>query len=93
MLFALDVETALLAIYEARGVFPPAYARWSDPPSDPLVADERFRSGPPLHAAEHPGPVPADCAAVLARRRVGADLGQARERGVAGRHRGRRSAT
>jgi hypothetical protein len=31
VLFALDVETALLAIYEARGVFPPAYARWSDP--------------------------------------------------------------
>ena len=31
MLFALDIETALLAIYEARGVFPPAYAKWSDP--------------------------------------------------------------
>src|SRR3954470_9145650 len=30
-LFALDIETAQLAIYEARGVFPPAYARWSDP--------------------------------------------------------------
>ena len=31
VLFALEVDTALLAIYEARGVFPPAYARWSDP--------------------------------------------------------------
>jgi hypothetical protein len=28
-LFALDIETALLAIYEGRGVFPPAYAKWS----------------------------------------------------------------
>jgi hypothetical protein len=31
VLFALELETVLLAIYEARGVFPPAYARWSDP--------------------------------------------------------------
>jgi hypothetical protein len=30
-LYRLDVHTALLAIYEARGVFPPAYARWRDP--------------------------------------------------------------
>jgi hypothetical protein len=29
-LFALDIESAMLAIYEARGVFPPAYARWRD---------------------------------------------------------------
>jgi hypothetical protein len=30
-LYRLEVHTALLAIYEARGVFPPAYARWRDP--------------------------------------------------------------
>jgi hypothetical protein len=30
-LYVLEVHTALLAIYEARGVFPPAYARWADP--------------------------------------------------------------
>jgi hypothetical protein len=30
VLFAFDIENALLAIYEARGVFPPAYAKWSD---------------------------------------------------------------
>jgi len=32
VLFRLDIERALLAVYEARGVFPPAYSRWSATP-------------------------------------------------------------
>ena len=31
VLYRFDIHTALLAVYEARGVFPPAYAKWSDP--------------------------------------------------------------
>jgi pyridoxamine 5'-phosphate oxidase-like protein len=30
-LYRFDIHNALLAVYEARGVFPPAYAKWSDP--------------------------------------------------------------
>lgn len=37
VLFALSVDSAMTATYAARGVFPPAYATWSDPgrPSGP----------------------------------------------------------
>jgi hypothetical protein len=31
VLFALSIDSAMTATYEARGVFPPVYARWSAP--------------------------------------------------------------
>lgn len=31
VLFALDIERAMLALYKARGEFPPAYTKWVDP--------------------------------------------------------------
>jgi hypothetical protein len=31
VLFEFDIHRCLLAKYEARGVFPPAYTRWGDP--------------------------------------------------------------
>jgi len=31
VLFSLSVDAAQSATYEGRGVFPPAYARWTDP--------------------------------------------------------------
>ncbi|QXC62506.1 pyridoxamine 5'-phosphate oxidase family protein [Aquihabitans sp. G128] len=34
-LFALTVDRAMSATYEARGVFPPAYETWSDPAAAP----------------------------------------------------------
>lgn len=31
ILFGFDIERCLLAIYRARGEFPPTYTRWADP--------------------------------------------------------------
>ena len=30
-LYVLDIESALLSVYEARGIFPPTYTKWVEP--------------------------------------------------------------